>query len=85
MSLVHSPADLFSTDEQKRVALDYITEAWIEAVKDGVEPDQVALAAFEASLRELVALRGEECVSDMLSGAVPRVQSGEFSSHITRQ
>lgn len=74
-----------STDEQKRVALGYITEAWIEAVKDGVDPDNVAVAAFEASLRELVALRGEDAAAAILAEAAPRIACGEFSPHITRQ
>jgi hypothetical protein len=80
-----APPDFGSADEQKRAALGYITEAWIEAVKDGLDPDRVAEAALEASLRELVALNGEERVATMLGTIIPRIERGEFSSHLTRQ
>jgi hypothetical protein len=72
-------------DEQKRVALGYITEAWIEAVKDGIDPDHVADAALEAALREMVALRGEVETVRLLSVFAPRVERGDFTTVTTRQ
>lgn len=74
-----------SVDEQKRAALCYITEAWIEAVKDGLDPDAVAEAALEAAVRELVALKGESSVAALLEGLAPRAERGEFSAHYVRQ
>jgi hypothetical protein len=70
-----------SADEQKRAALGYITEAWIEAVKDGLDPDTVAEAALETAVRELVALKGESQVAALLEGLAPRAERGEFSSY----
>jgi hypothetical protein len=74
-----------STDDQKNAALGYITEAWIEAVKDGLDPECVAEAALEAAVRELVALRGEARVTSLIETLGPRVGRGEFSTHVTRQ
>ena len=74
-----------SAEEQKRAALGYITEAWIEAVKDGLDPDAVAAAALEAAVRELVALKGECAVAAMLEELAPRAERGEFSAHYVRQ
>lgn len=74
-----------SADEQRRVALDYITEAWIEAVKDGLDPDHIAEAALDAAVREMVALRGEDYTVDRLTRQVARVEAGECSAHTTRQ
>jgi len=79
------PTETATRDEQKRVALSYITEAWIEAVKDGVDPDHVAEAAFEAAIREMVALKGEETVANLLAEIGPAVANGEFTAHLTRQ
>lgn len=74
-----------STDDQRRDAVDYITEAWIEAVKDGLDPDYIAEAALAAAVRELVALRGETLTVEMLNRQCGRVEAGECSAHTTRQ
>jgi len=74
-----------SDEDQRRKALDYITDAWIEAVKDGLDPNQIAVAALEASIREMVALRGETYTIDMLARQSGRVEAGECSAHATRQ
>lgn len=74
-----------SDEDQRRQALDYITEAWIEAIKDGLDPDHVAVAALEAAVREMVALRGERYTIDMLTRQSGRVEAGECSTHTTRQ
>lgn len=74
-----------ASDEQKRAALGVITEAWIEAVQDGLDPGHVADAAFEMSVRELVALRGEKAVAELLGETTARVERGEFCLHLTRQ
>jgi hypothetical protein len=74
-----------SCEEQKRVALGYITEAWIEAVKDGLDPDMVAEAALEAAVKELVALKGEASVGALLSELAPRAERGEFTVYLSRQ
>jgi hypothetical protein len=79
------PSPETRAEEQRRVALGYITEAWIEAVKDGVDPDHVADAALEAALREMVALRGECETARILDALGPRVTRGDFTTVTTRQ
>jgi hypothetical protein len=71
--------------EQRQLALSYLTGAWIEAVSNGLDPDYIAEAALEAALKELVALKGEIYVAELLAQTSPRVNAGEFSIHITRQ
>lgn len=74
-----------SADDQRRDALAYITEAWIEAVRDGLDPDHIAQVALEAAIREMVALRGEKYTVHMLAKQSERVEAGECSVHATRQ
>ena len=71
--------------EQRQLALSYLTGAWIEAVSNGLDPDHIAEAAMEAALKELVALKGEIYVAELLLSLSPRINAGEFSIHITRQ
>jgi hypothetical protein len=40
---------------------------------------------MEAALKELVALKGEIYVAELLLQLSPRINAGEFSIHITRQ
>lgn len=84
MYRIASPSSL-SAEEQRRDALDYITDAWIEAVRDGLDPDHIAEAALEAAVREMVALRGEDYTIDRLAQQSERVEAGECSAHATRQ
>lgn len=79
------PKDDENAQEQRQLALSYLTGAWIEAVSNGLDPDYIAEAALEAALKELVALKGEVYVAQMLTQLSTRVNAGEFSIHITRQ
>lgn len=81
----HNQKEEDRAQEQRQLALSYLTGAWIEAVSNGLDPDYIAEAALEASLKELVALKGEIYVAELLSGLAPRVNAGEYSIHITRQ
>lgn len=72
-------------DEQKRIALSYITDAWIEAVLDGIDPDNFARATLEAAVKELVAQWGEGDAAKYVSQLVPRIESFEYSDRGTCQ
>jgi hypothetical protein len=61
-------------------ALDYVSEAFAEAVLDGVEVEALAEAAVATALRELVAAHGEDRVADAIGALPERVRAGEFSS-----
>ena len=73
---------LLDVSDVRPSALDYITEAFAEAVLDGVEAEAFAEAAIAAALRELVASQGEERVAGLIAGVPERVRAGEFSSRI---
>ncbi len=65
--------------EERAVALDYVSEAFAEAVLDGVEVEAFAEAAIATALRELVAAHGEEHVANLVQGWPDRLRAGEFS------
>lgn len=81
----HNQKEEERAQEQRQLALSYLTGAWIEAVSNGLDPDYIAEAALEAALKELVALKGEIYVTQVLEDLAPRVNAGEYSIHITRQ
>jgi hypothetical protein len=70
----------FGSAEQRVTALDYVSEAFAEAVLDGVEVDALAAAAIATALRELVAAYGEERVAQIAQTFPERLRAGEFSS-----
>ncbi|MES2906651.1 MAG: hypothetical protein V4691_06440 [Pseudomonadota bacterium] len=81
----HNQKEEDRAQEQRQLALSYLTGAWIEAVSNGLDPDYIAEAALEAALKELVALKGENYVEGLLKNLAPRVHNGEYSIHATRQ
>jgi hypothetical protein len=66
-------------DEQKKVALRLILDAWDAALKKGVKPELLATTAIFAALTDLVAIHGEEPVANMLQDLPTRVLAKEFS------
>ncbi len=73
-----------SAADARRVALAYVSEAFAEAVLDGVDADAFAEAALCAAFRELVAAYGEDCVIAIAERLPERLRQGEFSLR-TRQ
>jgi len=65
--------------EQHRAALDYVTEAFAEAILAGIESDSFAQAALEAALQEFVATWGEEQAARLTEALPGRIRAGEFS------
>ena len=70
---------LLGSSESRIAALDYVSEAFAEAVLDGVEVEAFAEAAIATALRELVAAHGEERVAEIVQSFPERVRAGEFS------
>jgi transcription initiation factor TFIIIB Brf1 subunit/transcription initiation factor TFIIB len=66
-------------DEEKRIALNLILDAWDEALKRGVSAESLASAAIYAALTDMVDLHGEGDVARMADGLGPRIRSGEFT------
>jgi hypothetical protein len=59
--------------EQKRAALTYLHEAWVEARTDGIDGDCLAQACLFAAFAEFVSTYGEEAAAGYAEGlAHPR-------------
>jgi hypothetical protein len=71
--------------EQKRVALSYLNEAWAEARHEGVDDDCMAHACLFAAFAELVATYGEEAAAEYAVALAGRVRNGEYTIDIARQ
>jgi hypothetical protein len=70
--------------DARRAALAYVSEAFAEAVLDGIDVDAFAEAAVCAAFREIVAVHGEERALEIAGKLLERVRAGEFTAH-TRQ
>ena len=70
---------------QKHAALRYITDAWEEALFDGIEPEMLANASLFAALSDLVTTYGEDAVAKMADKLSRRIQHGEFTLNRTTQ
>jgi hypothetical protein len=68
--------------EQKRAALGYLHEAWVEARIDGIDGAQACLFAAFA---EFVSTYGEEAAARFAEGLAVRIRNGEFSLVMARQ
>jgi hypothetical protein len=83
MSLATAPSlEQLDASEARIVALDYVSEAFAEAMLDGVDVEAFAEAAVSAALRELIAAHGEDRVADFVLTLPERVRAGEFSSRL---
>ncbi len=69
----------FPDQDQKKAALNYLNEAWAEALHDGIDGDCLAQASLFAALAELVGTYGEDAVATFAEGLASRVRTGEFS------
>jgi hypothetical protein len=71
--------------EQKRAALGYLHEAWIEARLEGIDGDCLAQACLFTAFAELVTTYGEEAAARFAEGLAKRIRNGEFSLALVRQ
>ncbi|MFD1695200.1 hypothetical protein [Roseibium aestuarii] len=70
----------FAEDEDiRRAALSFISDAWAEAIANGVDADAVAHAAMFTALADLVATYGEDAVSKLAEGLPERIQRGDYT------
>ncbi len=68
-----------AASEERSAALYYFTEAFAEAVRDGIEGDCFAYAALTASFRELVAVYGEDAVAKYVETLPGKIRDGAFT------
>ena len=71
--------------EQKRAALGYLHEAWVEARIDGIDGDCLAQACLFAAFAEFVSTYGEEAAAHFAEGLAVRIRNGEFSLASAKQ
>jgi uncharacterized membrane protein len=70
----------FAEDEDiRRAALSFISDAWAEAIANGVDADAVAHAAMFTALADLVAAYGEDAVAKLAEGLPDRIQRGDYT------
>jgi hypothetical protein len=74
-----------SEHEQKRIALGYLHDAWVEALHDGIDGDCLAQTALFLALAELTKTYGEEAAASYAEKLGARIRNGEFSVQISRQ
>ena len=74
-----------SDQDQKRLALAHVHEAWAEARLDGVDGDCMAQACLFAALIEFVRTYGEDPAAKLAEGLPARIRNGEFSTDLSRQ
>ena len=79
MSEPEDPNEDVPISEQKKVALAYLTQAWGEAVADGVDSDVLAHAALFTALSDLVLSYGEDAVATLASSLEGRIRNREFT------
>ncbi len=75
----HENPDLQDTDDQKRLALEHLLDAWDTSLEQGVQPEILATTAIFAALTDMVDLHGEEFVAQMAESLPARIRSGEFT------
>lgn len=78
----HHPisTDLAQVSADKRAALTYVVEAFVEAQLDGLDTDCMVQAALFAAFQELVATYGEDATARYAEGFPERIRSGAFST-----
>jgi len=65
--------------EQRRIALEYLAEAWNSAEDDGVEGQALAHAALFAALATFVRAHGEEATATLVAALPARIRAGEYN------
>lgn len=81
----NTESGLRSDQDQKQAALGYLTDAWAEALHDGIDGDCLAQASLFAAFAELVATYGEDAVAAYVESLPARLRNGEFSLALARQ
>jgi len=71
--------------EQKKLALGYLHDAWLEATHYGIDGDCLAQTALFLALAELTTTYGEEAAARYAENLGARIRNGEFSVQISRQ
>lgn len=71
--------DLAQASDDKRAALTYVAEAFMEGRLDGLDLDCMVQAALFTAFQELVATYGEDATAEFAEGLPARIRGGAFS------
>ena len=74
------PTNLHDASADKRAALTYVVEAFVEGALDGLDTDSMVQAALFAAFQELVATYGEDATATYAEGLPDRIRTGAFST-----
>jgi len=66
-------------DDQKSVAMEFLLDAWDDALSSGCAPETIANSAIFAALSDMIDLYGEDSVAEMAGNLPDRIRRGEFS------
>ncbi len=73
------------SEDERRAALAYLSEAWEEARLVGIDGDCLAQVSLFTAIHELVSTYGEEATARFADGLGERIRRGEFSLPPRRQ
>ena len=73
------------SEEERRAAFGYFSEAWAEARLEGIDGDCLAQVALFSALSELVSTYGEDATARYAEGLAERIRHGEFTVPPSRQ
>lgn len=73
------------TEDERRAALAYLSEAWEEARLEGIDGDCLAQVSLFTAIHELVSTYGEDATARFAEGLSERIRIGEFSLPLRRQ
>ncbi|MFG1347009.1 hypothetical protein V5F59_19130 [Xanthobacter autotrophicus DSM 431] len=65
--------------DDRHAALTYLNDAWVEAVREGLDEDCLIQAALFTALRSLVATYGEAASAEFIGRVAERVAAGEYT------
>jgi hypothetical protein len=74
-----------SDQDQKKLALGHVKEAWMDAWLDGINAECMAQVSLFVTFTELVAAHGEEETARFAASLPKRISSGEFSLRRRKQ
>lgn len=74
-----------SEEDQRRLALEHILDAWDDALGEGVDPDILGATAIFAAFSDMIDTYGEEAAVRLAEGLVQRIREGEFTLNRTTQ
>jgi len=73
------------SEDERRAAFSYFSEAWAEARLEGIDGDCLAQVALFSALSELVSTYGEDATARYAEGLAERIRDGEFTVPPSRQ